>query len=186
MEPSRDPSAAMLQVNIAQRTLAARAARPVRALPSGSAAIAAGLVAGAVTLLLLEFLAIAGAATILRANYDVAALNRFLDEGEVVVIEIAVQVFVNPEERRMSGGAAQLERLKNVSGNFQAVGPALVSKLLHFHNATREFPELFISTPLGLDLTLEWIAALLSLRLSGNSIETGQSRPVSLEGLGAL
>jgi len=51
----------MLEVNVAPRTVAARAARPARralGFPSASAAIAAGLVAGAVALLLLEFLAI--------------------------------------------------------------------------------------------------------------------------------
>jgi len=49
----------MLEAHVAHRAICARCPRPALRLPSASAAIAAGLAAGAVTLALTEFLAMA-------------------------------------------------------------------------------------------------------------------------------
>ena len=74
--------------------------------------LVAAVVDGVVVLL-----AVTGAAAILRADDDVAALDRVLDEREHVDAPVAVHAAVHPDHRGVTAGSAFLQRLKQVRRN---------------------------------------------------------------------
>jgi hypothetical protein len=79
----------------------------------------------------------AGAASILRRDDHVAALDRFLDEGEEPVAPPAsVHAAVNPDHRCVSTRAALLQRLIQRRGDFHAVDTALVFDVGVFEDAS--------------------------------------------------
>src|SRR5262249_19242727 len=98
-----------------------------------------------------EALTVADAAAVLRSDDDVAFRGGLADVGNVVFVEVAADILVDPDQRWMSLRAAQLERLKDESRDLHVAGAAAVGDLLHLHEAgTRSAPRL-----VGLGLLLE-------------------------------
>ena len=84
-------------------------------------------------------LPVTGAAAILGADDDVAAVHRLPDEREHVNAPVAVDAAVHPDHRRMTAGPAFLQRLKQVGGNVHVADRAAIRHLREVHHATAGF-----------------------------------------------
>jgi hypothetical protein len=82
-----------------------------------------------------ELLAVAGAPAILGTDDHVAALDRFLHEGEHADAPVAVDAAVHPDHRGMAGRTALVQRLEHVRGYFHVADAAPVRDLLEVHHA---------------------------------------------------
>ena len=84
---------------------------------------------------LMELLAVACAAAILRRNNHVPALHRLDDEREVVLIPVAVHATVHPDHSRVGTSAARVEWREDIRRNRHPIGSRAVGNLLVPHHA---------------------------------------------------
>jgi hypothetical protein len=103
----------------------------------------------------IERLAVADAAAILRRDHDIALRCRLPDVRNVVLVEMTADVLVHPDERRMTLRAAKIQRLEDERRNVEVADAAPVADLRHLHDAVAGPAPCLVGLGLPLDLAVE-------------------------------
>ena len=82
-----------------------------------------------------ERLPVADAAAILRCDDDIALRGCLADVWNVVFVEVAADVLVDPDERGVRLRAAELQRLEDKCRDVEIAYAAAIGDLLHLHDA---------------------------------------------------
>src|SRR5262249_8586400 len=129
--------------------------------------------------------AVADAPAILRRDDDVALADRLAHVGDVVLVQMAADVLVHPDDRGVSArGGAELQRLKDEGRHVEIAHPGTVGDLVHRHEAFAGGAPFPIGFGLLLEIAREIAGPPLKAALTGEvEGETRQkkedeSRPV--------